>query len=142
MSDKPHEDQDNLLENLGYEKSDFNLENAPRGAVLFFVALGAVAVVVWLTMRILEVSQGRMPSAKGEVRRRIPEPPNPLLQSNATVLVDIAKLRLAEDRQTETYGWVDANKRIAHIPVSEAMNDVLAKGVAASPTPGPSTEAP
>jgi len=47
---------------------------------------------------------------------------------------DLAAMRAAEDRVLHSYGWVDPQKGIVHIPIEEAMKRTLANGLPATAT--------
>jgi hypothetical protein len=49
-----------------------------------------------------------------------------------TPVTDLAAMRAAEDRVLHSYGWVDPQKGIVHIPIEEAMKQTLAKGLPAT----------
>ena len=42
---------------------------------------------------------------------------------------DLTLLRAREDRALNTYYWVDKQNGIVHIPISEAIKQIVAKGV-------------
>jgi hypothetical protein len=67
-------------------------------------------------------------------------PPAPRLQVNPAR--DIIEHRRAEDRVLSSYGWVDAQKGIARIPIARAMALVAKRGIGARPTPPAAEEAP
>ena len=54
-------------------------------------------------------------------------PPAPNLQLDPPA--DLATLNAREDTQLESYGWVDRDKGIAHIPLAQAMKDVASRGI-------------
>jgi hypothetical protein len=62
-------------------------------------------------------------------------PPGPRLQS--TPNRDFAEFRAQQERRLKSYGWVDREKKIAHIPVDRAMDLVIERGL---PKPQPAEE--
>ena len=54
-------------------------------------------------------------------------PPEPRLQPNP--VADLAALRTREHLQLSTYGWVDRDRGIVHIPLDDAMKRVAADGI-------------
>jgi hypothetical protein len=66
-------------------------------------------------------------------------PPAPRLQVNPAR--DIVEHRRAEDRVLSSYGWIDAEKGIARIPIDRAMALVAERGIPA-PSVAPSAPAP
>ena len=77
------------------------------------------------------------PLAATEGRRL---PPAPRLQVNPAR--DITEMRLAEDRILNGYGWVDAAKGIARIPITRAIAIAAKKGLPAPAVQAPSAQAP
>jgi hypothetical protein len=64
-------------------------------------------------------------------------PPEPRLQENPGG--DLEKLRRAEDRRLESYGWIDRERKILRIPIDRAMDQMIRKGVPSRPS-GPSAD--
>ena len=58
------------------------------------------------------------------------EPPAPHLQTQP--FKDIYLLRQNELERLTTYGWVDKNAGVAHIPVEDAMRLFIERGTLAS----------
>ena len=53
--------------------------------------------------------------------------PDTVTESAAKVRLEkISKLRLEQDKLANSYGWVDKAKGIGHIPISKAMEAVIA----------------
>jgi hypothetical protein len=55
------------------------------------------------------------------------ESAKPALQINAPA--DLTAHRAAEQQQLTSYGWVDRQAGVVHIPVNRAMQDVAASGI-------------
>ena len=125
---QPHHDD------VAHEASDVNF----RAIVSFGVgllALGAVVyLVVWLFLGFLSTRAGRAseqlayPLAAGQGDR---VPPEPRLQTNPRA--DLRELREAEDKRLDSYGWVDRNAGIVHIPIDEAIKATLQHGLPSRP---------
>jgi hypothetical protein len=112
---------------IRYEKSDARI-----GWVVAFGIMLAVMVLivhvsaVWLFDG-LKVGEDRryqpLPSLAAKERMRLPHDlekiPPPRLQKSE--LMDMAKLRQAEESLLNSYGWVDRNKGFVRIPIDEAM---------------------
>jgi len=58
-------------------------------------------------------------------------PPQPRLQDNPSR--DLESLRTDERRRLESYGWIDRERRILHIPIERAMEQVMRRGVPTRP---------
>jgi hypothetical protein len=53
--------------------------------------------------------------------------PNTVTEAAAKVRLEkISKLRLEQDKLANSYGWVDKTKGISHIPISKAMEIIIA----------------
>ncbi len=125
---EPHHDD------VAHEASDVNV----RGIVTFGVgllALGAVVyLVVWLFFGFLNERATRSsaqlayPLAAGQEDR---VPPEPRLQTNPRA--DLKELRESEAKRLDSYGWVDRNAGIVHIPIDEAIKLTLQRGLPARP---------
>ena len=59
--------------------------------------------------------------------------PQPQLQANAAA--DLVKERAREDAQLSTYGWVDRQAGVVHLPVERAMQMIAERGVPTWPAP-------
>lgn len=63
-----------------------------------------------------------------------------------TPVTDLAQLRAREDAILKNYGWVDPQKQVVHIPIEQAKDLALQRGVfqtaAAPATTAPATAAP
>lgn len=59
--------------------------------------------------------------------------PQPRLQANAAA--DLDKFRAAENETLASYGWVDRNAGIVHMPIDRAMQMVVERGVPVWPAP-------
>ena len=137
-----------------HEKTDVSV----RGLLAFiaiFVIFGVVThFALWFLFReFVRIERHRQPGPVTEMQRpadmAIPQN-QPLLQPfpragvapyHSTPVADLAEMRAAEQRALTTYGWVDQQKGIVHIPIGEAMKLTLQRGLpvqsgAASPSPG------
>jgi hypothetical protein len=115
-----------------HETKDINL-----GGVLVF-AIGLVLVGlfihfgVWL---LLVFFQGRETAAQPTpayplaITRETKLPPEPRLQTNPRE--DLRELRDSEDAILNSYGWVDRNAGVVHIPIGEAMKRIVERGLPA-----------
>ena len=55
------------------------------------------------------------------------EPSQARRDSASAAALDVAELRAAKRSRLASYGWVDRERGIAHIPIEEAMQLVLAQ---------------
>jgi hypothetical protein len=61
--------------------------------------------------------------------------PAPQLQTNPSI--DLAQVQAAADAKLNSYGWVDKQARIIHIPIARAMDLISERGL---PARGPGTQ--
>ena len=63
--------------------------------------------------------------------------PHPQLQE--TPLLDLKAVRAEEDQVLNGYGWVDQPKGVVRIPIAQAMDLVVKKGLPVRPAAPPNT---
>jgi hypothetical protein len=116
----------------GYEKSDAD----PRliGVIAGIVALFLI-VVPFLLLAVYPDAAGR-----GGVAGDLPTPPGPRLQIDPKA--DLTALRAAEQRQLETYGWVDPDKHVVRIPIEQSMQLLVQRGLPGWPGAEPNLTVP
>jgi hypothetical protein len=110
-----------------YERSDAD----PRliGALALGLALFLVATpFVLMTM---------YPSAhrSSGIPHDLPKPPAPRLQVDPTA--DLMQLRADETARLTSYGWVERDGRVAHIPIARAIDILSRRGLPGWPSPPP-----
>jgi hypothetical protein len=109
-----------------YERSDVKMAA---------VAVGAIAILAFLALMPL-VLRFAYPGATKDIDRRLAiDPPGPRLQTDSPA--DLAKLRAEEAAWLDSYGWVDREHGIVHIPIREAMRQVAQHGIEGFPRPAP-----
>lgn len=153
METKHKHDEEAPDASAGYEKRDASI-----GALLQFGFWLAVVIVITLFgmawaynyfSRMAPLGQPAAPSAVANPNLR-QLPPNPIVQAHPHQdLVDFCQ---QQESQVNTYGWVDRQAGIVRVPISRAMDLVLAQGLptrpaneaptgAAAPDPPPPTVA-
>lgn len=104
--------------NTAYEASDWPLRPIAWlaiGTLLFLVI--APLVMMWVYS-----------NSVSDVSRRLSvQLPAPQLQTDPAR--DLAEFHAEEDRKLNTYYWVDKQKGIVHIPITEAMKKVAQQGI-------------
>lgn len=131
MSDHAHEPVDtNILEEMGYERSDVNVGTLSKSTVGFFIASTAVMLVAVGAMWVIapRMTFGP-PKEKLEERIRKPGPEQPLIQSNATTLMDMREFMAKQQTLISTYDWTDRKKGYVRIPVEDALKRVAQQGL-------------
>jgi len=129
MAETPHHPD------IAFEKTDI------RGTPIlrFVIALGVAIVVVGFLLlafyrAMASYLAGRQPPPpilQFDAERR---PPLPRLQPDPPA--DLAKVRAEEADRLDSYGWIDKDAGVVHIPVEQAMRIALERGVATAPTAG------
>lgn len=116
--------------NGGYEQSD--AKAGPLG--ILAVAIGLLVVVsmtgvaiMWRFMAYETRYTGDMEGSPLAGLR--PLPPSPRLQ--ITAVPDLARVREDEAKLLSSYGWVEKDKGVVHIPVDRAMDLILEHGLPA-----------
>ncbi len=111
-------------------RTDFERSDWPR----FAVAVAFLLVLVMLIGGPVALRFGFSRSL-GDVSRQLDvHPPAPELQSDETG--DLAAFREAETRRLNSYGWIDREHGVVHMPIREAMKRVLADGIEGLPKEG------
>ncbi|MBX5480492.1 MAG: hypothetical protein IRZ16_01395 [Myxococcaceae bacterium] len=115
--------------NLGPEPPRYAAEQdvAPyaRLALVGAAVLAVFALAVFLMSRLERATRAVLPPG-AEVPRRIGTPE---IDGVNQVMFDVedraARARRNDERWLRSYGWIDADAGVAHIPIDEAMTLVL-----------------
>jgi hypothetical protein len=113
----------------GYEHTDAHVGPMIKFAIWLFVSAIIVhvglGVMYWLLVR---ESTERVESARYPVAVNVPPrlPAEPRLQQFPRN--ELYEFRVKEDQQLHTYGWMDKNAGIVHIPIEDAMRLMLERG--------------
>lgn len=119
-----------ILEEMGYEHEDLQLDAAPKATVWFFV--GVIISIILGGVIFFLISPDSVAFQRTQAYkefRRMPEAPAPLLQTNKSSHEDIRNLKTSENETLHSFGWVDKAKGVAHVPVEEAMDMTLEEGL-------------
>ena len=112
---------------VSHEHSDVNI----RAILGFGVVLLIAAVVVHIGLYGLFEHYNERSARRAPVMSPpTPEdqsPPPPRLQVSPRT--DLAKLRAAEEKELQTYRWVDREKKIVSIPIDRAMELIAERGL-------------
>jgi hypothetical protein len=111
------------------ETSDINIGAVLKFGLGLLVTAALIHLLVWLLFlyfagREATRDERQYPLAIGQQDRL---PPEPRLQTNPRQ--DLRDLRAAEDTLLTSYGWVDKNRGIVRIPISEAMKLTIQRGL-------------
>jgi len=110
-----------------HESYESTLDQELSVKALALCTVGLVALIVGSGVLMWVLSEGlRSMSAAGdppppamEEAREAYTPPSPRLQSHPTHAMD--ELRALENETMESYGWIDEQAGIAHIPIERAL---------------------
>jgi len=133
----PHGSLDNR--EVAHEESDINVR-----AVLWFVGiLVATTLAIHLAMYGLFVGFARYEAKNDPVVSPLMAPagqlpPEPRLQT--TPWQDLERFRAEENLHLHSYGWVDKNAGVAHLPIDKAKALLLQRGLPAREASSDATE--
>lgn len=129
-SHKPEPVDINLLEEMGYERTDVNVGTLSKSAIVFFIASTLIMLAGLGSMWIMapQLTFGP-PKEKLQERVNKPGPEQPLIQSNATTLMDMREFMAQQKTAISGYHWTDRKKGFVSIPIDEAMKKVAAEGL-------------
>ncbi len=112
-----------------YEQDDVNVVAIARFGAGIAVASIVAMVILWLVMRSW-TSQALTPTPQVEPAAvEAPAAPGPGL--DAAPELTLERVRARDAARLNSYGWVDRDNGIVHIPIEEAMRLLLERGVAA-----------
>ena len=107
----------------GFEESDVNVIAVGKfGIALLLVTILAMALLVGV-FNYFKASEG------GEAITVDPAKVFPQPQLEKTPIPDLKAIHDAEDQVLNTYGWVDQQKGVVRIPIAQAMDLVVKKGL-------------
>jgi len=131
-----------------YERKDFS----PKGVALSGLGLIVICVISAVLVRHFEKDLNRFFAYRGRATwtsSPTMQPPGPRLQTNSAR--EFAEMRAQEEAELHSYGWVDRQYGVIHIPIDAAIKIALerglpvrqgAPGATATPPPAPVTSTP
>jgi len=130
MHDDDLQLREDELRRLGYDPRDVNIP-VIRRAVIGFLTFSTAAVIASIGIYVVLVPwhcAGPQPTAQVPPTR-IPPAPNPLLQTELTAKTDIAEMIKRQDAALNSFGWLEKSKGRVHIPIDQAIEMTLQKGL-------------
>lgn len=145
MSDHQKKFHQNHGDDIGFEHQD--LSSRPIFGFLISLAIFGVLTyyVLWGMFHFLDAYNRRHqaptnPMVKVEEDTRIVTPatiqqfPEPRLEDDERT--ELNGFRLHEEQQLNSYGWVDQNAGVVHIPIEQAMKLIVQRGLPTTPQSG------
>jgi len=150
--------------NSGNQHEPFEREDLSPGAILgFLIGLAVVCVLVAVVLKAAYWAMDRYDSAHQpaasplvkatsdpEARRATPRRatgekikesfPEPRLEENERG--ELNDVRLREEQELNSYGWVDEKAGVAHIPIERAMELTAQRGLPVHPRAGTTPPSP
>ena len=124
---KPQGSSSTTTPESGYEKRDWQLRPVA------WTLIGILALIVisligsGISLKVCAYIRNYFNTQPSPLRDLHRVPPPPRLQVNEAL--DLADLRASEDAVLNTYGWIDKNAGIVHIPIDQAMKRVVEEGL-------------
>ncbi len=113
----------------GYEKQDVRFRSLLIAGAIFIVSWVLAFLLAWFVFRYLVLREARLsppPNVLEQMYGR-EAPPEPRLQSDPRK--DLLQMRAEQDALLNTYGWVDRQAGIVHIPIGRAMELLAQRGL-------------
>lgn len=130
---------------LGFERED--LGSKPVFGFLISLAIFGILTyyVLWGMFHFLDAYNRKhqapiSPMVKTEEETRVVTPatiqqfPEPRLEDDERT--ELNGFRLREEQQLNSYGWVDQNAGVVHIPIDQAMKIIAQRGLPTTPQSG------
>ncbi|MGE5207328.1 MAG: hypothetical protein ACM3PW_17085, partial [Chlamydiota bacterium] len=133
-----HNKSEHEIENpeTRYERRDMS----PHGVLLFLAGLAIVSVLIYFMLwgfygylNGFKQKRAEMPSPletahdNANTQKVIQSFPEPRLQANEPA--DLNKFQAQQEQILNSYGWVDQQAGIAHIPIEQAIDILAAHGL-------------
>jgi hypothetical protein len=99
-----------------------------KPAVIGAVALAVLALLVVVPFILRFAYSDSLGDAN---RKQTVTPPAPVLQTDPSA--DLRAFDAEEKARLDSYGWVDRTQGIVHIPIRQAMKELVAKGIPGFP---------
>ena len=104
----------------GHERRDISIATVVKWGVGVLGLVVLTAAAMWLVLLQLRAHEEQeSPPASPLASYGPQEPPQPRLQIDARG--DLESLRASEQKQLESYGWIDRDAGTVHIPIDRAM---------------------
>jgi hypothetical protein len=139
MATKDHRHEPNhAVQSEGYERRDANIPALLKLALGLAILIAVTLVAVNWTFKIFDqLLPLGPPAAPFEQTRQLP--PSPRLQ--AAPHVELKDYCVAQQKNVDSYAWVDQQQGTVRIPIDRAMDLILQQGLPARPASAGSSDA-
>lgn len=121
----------------GHEKRDMSVRMVSYFFVALFTLLAFTLLLMWGAFDYLAAWQARNDTPPPPLADTRPQqPPAPRLQVNPPA--ELSAMRAQEDNQLNSYGWIQPEAGVVHIPIEQAKRLLLERGLPVREQPGPS----
>ena len=107
------------------EHSDINYSAIMKWGIALLVVAVIVHILMYFLFQFFNAEQTKLDPKPSPMFQKDQKPPDPVLEVNETLALE--EFHAQEQNLLSSYGWVDKEKGIARIPVSEAMKLVVQK---------------
>jgi hypothetical protein len=126
---------------LRYEQTDVRPGAIVRFGIGLVIVIAVASVALLGLFRAFAKQQQRHDPAPPPIARPMGEmPPVPRLQ--VTPLQDLEQVRAQEEKELNSYGWVDPRAGIVHIKIDDAIRILAARGLPQAAPPPASSPSP
>jgi hypothetical protein len=140
-----HHKHEPQQDDIGFEHEDLGAKPVIGFIVTLVISGVLIYYVIWGIFHFLDAydrkhQQARTPMIQVESNTRdvqtqlIQRFPEPRLEDNERT--ELNGFRYGEEQELNSYGWVDKNAGIAHIPIEQAMQLIAQKGLPTTPQAG------
>jgi hypothetical protein len=119
-----------------YEQEDVNIQAMVRFAIIVFVGIVVASTVLAVALRVWSPDRLELEVQLPPARVTPPVVPGPGL--DAAPEVNLQEIMRRDNERLHTYGWVDREAGIVHIPIEEAMQMLVDRGLPAREGDAPS----
>ena len=145
MTDHHKHQHEPQHDDIGFERQDLGAKPVIGFIVSLVISGVLIYYVIWGIFHFLDAydrkhQQVRTPliqvesNTRGVQTQTIQRFPEPRLEENERT--ELNDFRYDEEQELNSYGWVDKNAGIAHIPIEQAMKLVAQKGLPTTPQAG------
>jgi hypothetical protein len=134
-TNKMHDEHD-LNPGVAHERKDVNVFQISAFGIGLLLSCIVVVFAMWAMFDFLfarEDAKNAANPAASMMSERPKLPPEPRLQAEPKI--ELKDLRADEEAILNSYGWVDPNKGIVRIPIDQAIDIVMQKGLPSKPSP-------